>query len=295
MRPKPINRKYSQMKPDTTEPKAPSPHASQPQQLDECMSDDEATIDRRLAKLSHAQVMSLPAPLRLRWFYLAQIKHPELNRIANLLSELLPPVNDTRIITLIGPTGIGKTTLARTLAATAVKGTFGAPKNDELATIFVKAPANGDKSMNWTAFYRGILENGQEPGLDEKREIIIKGDKLSISSRGGLGPLRSALVKMLGHRKVRLLIIDEALHLLRGANYNSVMDTIKSLGDASPAKLLLLGDYTLVDTATQYGQVSRRSAILHYRRYMCNKAPKSSPEQVAQASQETVNVKVVVA
>jgi hypothetical protein len=72
---------------------------------------------------------------------------------------------------------------------------------------------------------------------------------------------------MLRHRKVRALIIDEALHLLRFSDYSAIMDTLKSLADIEPTKLILIGTHQIADLMTEYGQVIRRSEIIHYRRY----------------------------
>lgn len=66
---------------------------------------------------------------------------------------------------------------------------------------------------------------------------------------------------------VKVLAIDEAYHLLRFSKFDTVMDTLKSIPENKSVKLLLLGTYNLVKLATNYGQVSRRSEILHFERY----------------------------
>ena len=86
-------------------------------------------------------------------------------------------------------------------------------------------------------------------------------------SRAGLSQLREALESMLKHRNVRVLIIDEALHLLRFSNYAAVMDTLKSLADMHSTKLLLIGYYDIAELMQEYGQVARRAGIIHYLRY----------------------------
>lgn len=241
--------------------------------LDKVLGKEDQELDLTLCRLNRQEALKLDKRLRLRWFYLIQLIHSELECISEQLGELLDPSNETRIITIIGPTGIGKTTLAHRLVATVIAERLGRAGPSELPSIYVKAPANGEKSLSWTNLYLRILAASAEPCIEKKREFELSEGVLRLKSSKTLGALRESLEAMLEHRKVKLLIIDEALHLLRFSNYEAVMDTLKSLGDAGDAKLLLIGDYTLVEAATQYGQVARRAELLHYRRYLETSAP----------------------
>ena len=90
---------------------------------------------------------------------------------------------------------------------------------------------------------------------------------VSIKPKAGLAEMREAVENMLKHRNVKLLIIDEAMHLLRFASYTAVMDTLKSLADVYSTKLLLIGSFDVGELMVEYGQVARRSEVIHYRRY----------------------------
>ena len=82
-----------------------------------------------------------------------------------------------------------------------------------------------------------------------------------------LAALSGALRSMLKNRAVRVLAIDEAFHLLRFGNYSAIMDTIKTIADTTGTKIILIGTYDLFDLVSDYGQVARRSEILHFDRY----------------------------
>jgi flagellar biosynthesis GTPase FlhF len=69
-----------------------------------------ALDDATLATKTRPQALQLCPEQRMRWFYLRQVNHSEPSRVARDLDELLDPNNDTKIIAIIGPTGIGKTT-----------------------------------------------------------------------------------------------------------------------------------------------------------------------------------------
>src|SRR5690606_23683076 len=84
--------------------------------------------------------------------------------------------------------------------------------------------------------------------------------------------LRLAVSRMFANRRVRVLILDEAVHLLRHDSSDAVMDTLKSLADEGETKLLLLGPYETAPMVRAYGQVVRRSSVVHFRRYKLNSA-----------------------
>ena len=110
--------------------------------------------DEHLTSLNREQILELPAQNRMRWFSLLQVEHAELVRVIDQLEELLDPENEVKIISIIGPTGIGKTTLARTILTKLVRGMSANRKAHEVPVVYVCAPANGEKSMSWKALYR---------------------------------------------------------------------------------------------------------------------------------------------
>jgi hypothetical protein len=225
--------------------------------------------DEAICKLSHAQMLQQPATVRMRWFYLLQVKHRELERVVKDLLELLEDHNDVKIVSIIGMTGVGKTTLATRLLNSLVdRYTADAPAHHH-PVIYISAPANGERSLSWKMMYRRILEAGNEPNIDSKRAgWVTPGEmKSHQGTRLSVAHMRELVESMLRHRNVRVLVIDEALHLLRFDAYAAIMDTLKSLADIAPTKLLLIGTHQIADLMIEYGQVARRSEIIHYRRY----------------------------
>ena len=135
--------------------------------------------------------------------------------------------------------------------------------------IYIPAPASGNNSISWVTVYESILSKGHEILPDKKQEQVIDKGVLTVKPKRyeSLSALQSAILAMLEKRKVRVLVIDEAYHLLRFGNYSAVMDILKTIVDVSGVKIMLIGTYDLFDLVSDYGQVARRSEILHFDRY----------------------------
>lgn len=231
------------------------------------------SIEERIhfAKMSRDEACHLPDDQKLRYFFSLQVSHIKLDSVEADIARHLGPYSDARILTLIGPPGAGKTSFAQNAMANRMK-----PSEPGLQPfLLVAAPAHGSVKVPWSGVYRKILEAGQEPLIDFKRGTFIEGDKVRTygTAHKSLDTLRSAVESMLRHRGTRLLALDEVLHLLRFGNYEALMDTLKSLVDATDSQLLLIGSYDLFGLVTSYAQVGRRSEIFYldrYRRFMQN-------------------------
>lgn len=231
-------------------------------------------IDQRLRATSREDMLKLSTEERLRWFYLRQVRHPELKRVARDVSELLQPDNEVRIISLIGMAGIGKTSLASLIAQEWANRKEAAAGPGEIPAIYVKAPANGNNHVSWNVLYTRIMEAGSEVLIARKRagapmpnlapQAGLAHDIRSLSGK------REFLERLFTHRNVQAVFVDEAVHLHRFDKHDRVMDTLKSLADIHKTKLVLLGSYDIAPLMIEYGQIARRSEIVHYRRYQAS-------------------------
>lgn len=254
--------------------------------FDRAMADQPHGDDEALKHLSHSDALILPAARRLRWFHLAQVWHRELIRVHKDVQELLDPENDVRIISLIGMTGIGKTTFANNLVAGLVDQFSKDLDPSHVPLIYVRAPANGERSFSWKVLYSRMLTAGAEVLVSRKkaRRVVERAadGKPSVAASNTLSGMREYLENMIKNRHVRVIVIDEAIHLLRFDKQESVTDTLKSLADIHNVKLILIGSYDITELVRNYGQVVRRAEIVHYKRYRSEeKAPATDKEMSA--------------
>lgn len=220
------------------------------------------------ARLSRQGVLALSPEMKMKYLFALQVRHRNLEEIGKDVMTLLQPFNETSILFIIGATGVGKTTLSKRV----IKALVNSSDNKDLSAlpfIFIAAAANGERSLSWRSIYRSVLRAAREILIDQKQATLVCNGIMTVkpTKYKDLTALRDALESTLRNRKVRVLAIDEAYHLLRFGNFSAVMDTLKSIVDVTGVKLLLLGSYDLYELATDYGQVSRRAEILHFKRY----------------------------
>lgn len=221
--------------------------------------------DSELIALSHAEVLALPAADRLRWFKLLQVRHGLLNRAASDVLDLLTENNGVGLVYLIGCTGVGKTALTNRLIRTILAQSE--LDSGSLPFLYIEVPSNGNRSLSWRDIYERLLIAANEPLIEQKRSVVIEQGTARVLKYPALTVLRTALEEVIRHRRIKVIALDEAYHLLRFGNYASVMDTLKSLEDTTGVKILLIGSYDLFDLACHYGQAVRRGEIVHFPRY----------------------------
>ncbi len=243
-------------------------------------------------RMTREDVITWPAADRLRWFSSLTYPHPNLLRTVEHLHELMEPGNDIKVIALIGPTGIGKTTLIDKCLHSLVQRFAPVRLPHEVPVAMVSAPANGERSLSWRTMYRRMQTACGGVLLDQQRKAEVTNDELTAvrADRIGLAQRREFLEAEVRHRRVRLLGIDESHHLLRFGASDAMMDTLKSLADIqAETKLMLVGTYQIAPLLTTYGQLARRSAILHYKRYHLSAQPKDdSPTEDEAAFREVL-------
>lgn len=211
-------------------------------------------------------------------------EHPHFKLAYQRAKELTSVGRASRVVIIAGPTGVGKSTLGRSIRLGAWKQSREDCAVDPslVPAVLVTATAPHGPSFNWKDFYVRTLEQLNEPLIEKK---VYPGQQLTMFDtvpgmmRAGeslsTDPLRRQIERAFQRRKTRLWIIDEAHHILMCHNprhLENQFEALKSLADMCNATLVLLGTYKLLEIRDHSAQLMRRSQIVHFPSYRLENA-----------------------
>lgn len=205
--------------------------------------------------------------------------HPVASATFHDLMTALRAEASPRVIILTGPTGVGKSTLAKT-ACNRLLHDYQAQmmaERDFVPVVTISAvPPNGS-GFSWKDFYVRLLTGQHEPLVDRKlllpRQTSLLPDH-ALSERAlehsVADALRRAVEEYCRRRRTRYLIIDEAHHMLLVNGRQRLecqFECLKSFTIQTGVTILLTGTYRLLDILEQSGQLTRRSQVVNFPRY----------------------------
>lgn len=206
-----------------------------------------------------------------------RIKHPRVAGVIEELNSLIYPGAQDSILLVCGPSGVGKTTLARFMVESALhKQADAMAQNAGLVpAVYVEADSSGEHEFNWRLFYSTMLDEldgeldlpkhhyGVDPLTGEMyRPRKVRGNNLA--------SLRTSLQNSLRARATRFLVIDEAAHIFEASSRTQLrikLNTLKSLANKGHTQIVLVGSYDLYELVSLSGQLARRTHVVHFERY----------------------------
>ncbi len=223
-------------------------------------------------------LLQAPTSARLGYFRAYTIAHPRLKAVSDALWHTIQEPAGRTLILVIGPTGVGKTTLRlrmeqelqqRFLAA-------GAPEPGRIPVVGFEAVAPDSGNFSWKEYYRRALRALEEPLIDHKIDYTTPhrfrnhAGEFTVPPRVGNPELRQAMEQALRHRRPAAVLIDEAQHVTKmasGRRLADQLDCLKSLASVTGCVHVLIGTYELLPCRNLSAQLSRRSIDLHFQRY----------------------------
>lgn len=224
------------------------------------------------------ELLKQPPQVRLAYFKDKTIAHPGLVAVDRTLGRAIHEPAGASVILVVGPTGVGKTTLRLRTQQRLMEEALPELEKDRgrIPVVGMEVVSADSGSFNWRDFYIRALVALEEPLIERKLDHGIEGLRRDGSGQFGVQPravapaLRQALEQTLRHRRPIAFFLDEAQHFLKVASGRGILvqaDTIKSLASMTGTLFVLIGTYELLGLTNLSAQLNRRIRLIHFPRY----------------------------
>lgn len=214
------------------------------------------------------QILSSSADEKADYFEKYHISHPHLSKAIREVLEAINNPGKQSLIMVVGPSGVGKSTLFKAVVSSVVRN-YVAQNKGQIPIVGVEALAPDSSNFDIKDFYIRSLQVLREPLIEYKilyedeQDILIRKNDVNRE-------LRRSLENALKYRSPKAFLIDEAQHFTKvssGTRLFNQMDLMKSMASLSKVLHVMIGTYELVPFLNQSGQLSRRGNDIHLPRY----------------------------
>ena len=202
----------------------------------------------------------------------APVRHASFQAASDDLHEALQCHS---LAWLMGPSGVGKTLLARTFVRDFVDRT----RSDHapIPALLVTAPAAHRGVFSWKDFFILVLSALHDPLPDCKIDHVATADALargavSRSARSTEAALERAVCLAARDNGLRYLLVDEALAFVQAGRARGLrhqLDVLRNLADNGRISLVLISTPRILASRDLSPELARRTTDVVFPRYAC--------------------------
>ena len=226
-------------------------------------------------------LLAQPPSVRVQYFKDFAVAHTLLVEAKDYLMEAITDSAPNSLVMVLGPTGVGKTTLLTRVRQLLYQNALDdIPDPTRLPVVTIEAIPPDSRTFSWRSHFKRLLLEMNDPMVEGKRRSPSAGQTVNTMSvfpndRGVTADYHYAVEQALRYRRPRAVLIDEAQHLFAlasGRQLEDQLNVLKSLANRSNTVHVLCGTYELLRIRNLSGQLSRRSIDIHFPRYDVAKA-----------------------
>jgi hypothetical protein len=207
-----------------------------------------------------------------RYFLDRTINHPNLNKA---FYDVMEKVNESpkgKVFLVFGPTGVGKSTLCKRVKSEIIlkHNKISKDSKGDIPVVMLELPSPDNGKFNWRDFYKRLLKEMKEPLIDNKISNVKLNKHIPNHWPSTAPELRESLENAIIYRKTKIILLDEAQHLLKVASPKSIqdqMDTLKSIANLTGSLFFMFGTFDLMSFFDLNGQLGRRTSEVYFPRY----------------------------
>jgi energy-coupling factor transporter ATP-binding protein EcfA2 len=216
---------------------------------------------------------------KLQQFRAVTVAHPHLLAARERLMAILSDAPRNSVIFVLGPTGVGKSTLRARVKSDLTNASAVQLENDFalLPVVSIEAEAPDTGIFSWRDHFKRQLDAMREPLINYK--LDRKGKPWGLGRppfpfdcgpRSSGAEYQYSVEQAVRFRRPVAVLIDEAQHLTKvgsGRRLVDQLDVIKSMANHTFTPHVMIGTYDLLAFRNLSGQLSRRSLDVHFSRY----------------------------